>query len=79
MKIIYGMQPADEGRIEILGEERHFTSPKEAIDAGIGMVHQHFMLADNLTVLENVILGAEPGKGAVIDFPTARARLQETR
>ena len=77
MKIIYGMQPPDEGRIEIFGEERHFTSPKEAIDAGIGMVHQHFMLADNLTVLENVILGAEPGRGAVIDFPAARARLRE--
>ena len=77
MKIIYGMQPPDEGRIEIFGEERNFTSPKEAIDAGIGMVHQHFMLADNLTVLENVILGAEPGKGTVIDFATARARLRE--
>ncbi len=77
MKIIYGMQPPDEGRIEIFGEERHFGSPKEAIDAGIGMVHQHFMLADNLTVLENVILGAEPSKGSLIDFLTARTRLRE--
>ena len=42
------------------GEEVHFHSPSDAIDVGIGMVHQHFMLADNLTVLENVILGSEP-------------------
>ncbi len=77
MKIIYGMQPPDEGRIEIFEDERHFSSPKEAIDAGIGMVHQHFMLADNLTVLENVILGAEPSKGSLIDFATARTRLRE--
>ena len=77
MKILYGMQPPDEGRIEVLGEEREFSSPKDAIDVGIGMVHQHFMLADNLTVLENVILGAEPTKGSVIDFAAARSRLRE--
>ena len=77
MKILYGMQSADEGLIEILGEELEFSSPKDAIDVGIGMVHQHFMLADNLTVLENVILGAEPSKGAVIDFASARSRLGE--
>ena len=77
MKILYGMQPPDEGRIEVLGEGREFSSPKDAIDVGIGMVHQHFMLADNLTVLENVILGAEPSKGSVIDFAAARSRLRE--
>ena len=77
MKILYGMQPPDEGRIEVLGEERAFSSPKDAIDVGIGMVHQHFMLADNLTVLENVILGAEPPKGPMIDFAAARSRLEE--
>ena len=77
MKILYGMQPPDEGRIEVLGEGREFSSPKDAIDVGIGMVHQHFMLADNLTVLENVILGAEPSKGSLIDFAAARSRLRE--
>ena len=77
MKILYGMQPPDEGRMEVLGEERQFSSPKEAIDLGIGMVHQHFMLADNLTVLENVILGAEPSTASVIDFQGARAKLEE--
>ena len=60
MKILYGMQRPDEGTISVDGTEVSFRSPTEAIDAGIGMVHQHFMLADNLTVTENVILGYEP-------------------
>ena len=60
MKILYGMQSADEGRMLVHGQEVSFSSPSDAIDLGIGMVHQHFMLADNLTVLENVILGSEP-------------------
>jgi len=77
MNILYGMQPPDEGTIAIFGEEKQFSSPKDAIDLGIGMVHQHFMLADNLTVLENVILGAEPGDGPAIDFKEARARLDQ--
>ena len=77
MKILYGMQPADEGRMVVYGEETKFASPKEAIALGIGMVHQHFMLADNLTVLENIILGAEPGKGGVIDFAEARRHIIE--
>jgi ABC-type uncharacterized transport system ATPase subunit len=59
MKILYGMQPPDEGDIEVNGQQVHFKSPSDAIKAGIGMVHQHFMLADNLTVFENVALGAE--------------------
>jgi simple sugar transport system ATP-binding protein len=63
MKILYGMQPPDEGTIEVNGEQVHFKSPSESIRAGIGMVHQHFMLADNLTVLENVVLGAEGRHG----------------
>ncbi len=59
MKILYGMQKPDEGTIAIDGEQVAFTSPGDAIARGIGMVHQHFMLADNLTVLENVVLGGE--------------------
>jgi general nucleoside transport system ATP-binding protein len=77
MKILYGMQRPDEGTIEVNGEQVHFRSPKDAIASGIGMVHQHFMLADNLTVLENVILGSEPSKGPVIDFAGARRRIAE--
>ncbi len=59
MKIIYGMQPPDEGSILINGSEANFHSPRDAIDSGIGMVHQHFMLAGHLSVLENIVLGAE--------------------
>ncbi|WP_344071435.1 ABC transporter ATP-binding protein [Streptomyces crystallinus] len=59
MKILYGMQKPDEGTITIDGEQAAFHSPADAIARGIGMVHQHFMLADNLTVLENVVLGGE--------------------
>jgi ABC-type uncharacterized transport system ATPase subunit len=59
MKILYGMQRPDEGTITIDGETVDFRSPADAIARGIGMVHQHFMLADNLTVLENTVLGAE--------------------
>ncbi len=78
MKILYGMQAPDEGRMLVHGEEVHFTSPSDAIDIGIGMVHQHFMLADNLTVLENVILGSEPTQSFDrIDFDKARAHLEE--
>ncbi|MCW2766680.1 MAG: nucleoside transporter ATP-binding protein [Nocardioides sp.] len=59
MKILYGVQPPDSGTIEINGEVVTLSSPADAIRAGVGMVFQHFMLADNFTVLENVVLGAE--------------------
>jgi ABC-type uncharacterized transport system ATPase subunit len=74
MKILYGMLQPDEGEIEINGAPVRLRNPSDAIEAGIGMVHQHFMLADNLTVLENVVLGAESrhGMGA-----KARARVAE--
>src|SRR5438128_447478 len=77
MKILYGMQRPDEGAILLQGQEVHFRSSKDAIGAGIGMVHQHFMLADNLTVLENIILGSEPSHGVVIAFAEARERIRE--
>lgn len=77
MKIIYGMVRPDEGTISINGQPVAFRSPREAIDAGIGMVHQHFMLADNLTVLENVILGSEPRSGLEIDFDSAANRIKQ--
>jgi simple sugar transport system ATP-binding protein len=77
MKILYGMQKPDEGTIAIDGNLLSFSSPGEAIAAGIGMVHQHFMLADNLSVLENVVLGAEPGGFGRLDFKAARRRISE--
>jgi general nucleoside transport system ATP-binding protein len=79
MKILYGMQRPDEGTIKVDGREVNFHSPKDAIGAGIGMVHQHFMLAENLTVLENVVLGFEPvARDRVrLDFEGARRRIAE--
>ena len=74
MKILYGMQHPDEGAIRVNGAEVHFRSPADAIKAGIGMVHQHFMLADNFTVAENVLLGAEAEHGI---GAAARARIAE--
>src|SRR6185312_9040841 len=74
MKILYGMQQPDEGTIRVNGEEVRFRSPADAIRAGIGMVHQHFMLADNFTVAENVLLGAEAAHGI---GARARARIVE--
>jgi len=76
MKILYGMQPPDEGQILVNDEAVSLTSPSDAIDLGIGMVHQHFMLADQLTVMENVILGSEPMKHGLIDFDGARTHLK---
>ncbi|MTD59240.1 ABC transporter ATP-binding protein [Amycolatopsis pithecellobii] len=74
MKILYGMQQPDEGTIAINGSQVRLRNPQDAIRAGIGMVHQHFMLADNLTVRENVLLGAEKLHGIGRD---ARARIGE--
>ncbi len=77
MKTLYGMVQPDEGSIKVNGEELKLKSPKDAIDLGIGMVHQHFMLADNLTVLENIVLGSEPTSRMQIDFAGARKRILE--
>lgn len=78
MKILYGMQRPDEGEIRVNGKPVSFRSPADAIEVGVGMVHQHFMLADNLTVLENVVLGSEPRKGGLgLDFGSARERIRE--
>lgn len=74
MKILYGMQKPDEGTITVDGSQVTFGSPADAIARGIGMVHQHFMLADNLTVLENVALGSEKLHGI---GSAARAKIQE--
>jgi general nucleoside transport system ATP-binding protein len=77
MKTLYGMHRPDEGDILVDGEPVDFRSPKDAIAARIGMVHQHFMLADQLTVLENIVLGSEPRSGLQIDFRSARERIRE--
>jgi len=77
MKTLYGMHQPEAGTIHVNGVQQVFRSPSDAIAAGIGMVHQHFMLADNFTVLENIVLGAEPATGGVIRFDDARERLAE--
>ena len=60
MSILYGFYTADSGSIEVFGEPAHIRNASDAIARGIGMVHQHFMLVDTLTALDNVMLGAEP-------------------
>lgn len=77
MKTLYGMHHAEKGQVIVNGVEQHFRNPSDAIDVGIGMVHQHFMLADNFTVLENIILGAEPVNGLALNLKEARQRLEE--
>jgi ABC-type uncharacterized transport system ATPase subunit len=77
MNILYGFYAADEGEILIDGEKRAINGPGDAIKLGLGMVHQHFMLVEPLTVTENIILGAEPTAGLSIDYRKARARVRE--
>lgn len=77
MKLLFGMYPPTEGTIKYKGEDFSGLTTNEAIEMGIGMVHQEFMLVDELTVLENIILGAEPVKGTRIDFDLARKNIQE--
>ncbi len=77
MKTLYGAHRPDEGTITVNGVQREFKSPRDAISAGIGMVFQHFMLADNFTVWENVVLGQEPGTKVKLDRKGAIARLSE--
>ncbi|WP_330630990.1 ABC transporter ATP-binding protein [Halocatena halophila] len=73
MNILYGLYEPTDGRIVVDGDERSFESPRAAIDAGIGMIHQHFMLVEPMTVAENVTLGAEPRKwgGLAVDADAA--------
>lgn len=77
MNILYGFYTADEGEILIDGQPRPIKNPSDAIRLGLGMVHQHFMLVEPLTVTENIILGAEPVSGVAIDYKKASARVRE--
>ena len=76
MKILYGLVAPDEGEIRLWGKPLVSHRPSDSIRAGLGMVHQHFMLIDTLTVAENVILGEEPVRnGVLIDAASARERV----
>jgi len=77
MKMLFGIEQPDEGKIIIKGNEVKLTSPTKAIEVGIGMVHQHFMLVPSLSVAENVILGVEPTKGLTFDMEKAIALTKE--
>ena len=78
MNVLYGLYKADDGEILIDGKSVNFDSPADAINAGIGMVHQHFMLVPVFSVAENVVLGSEPTKRfGVLDIERARTQVRE--
>ncbi|MFB6266192.1 MAG: ABC transporter ATP-binding protein [Halodesulfurarchaeum sp.] len=79
MNVLYGLYEQDSGTITVNGTEVDFDSPRDAIDAGIGMIHQHFMLVDPMTVAENIVLGNEPRKwgGLTMDREAARSAVRD--
>ncbi|HVV56799.1 MAG TPA: ABC transporter ATP-binding protein [Gaiellaceae bacterium] len=77
MNILYGLYKPDAGEIRLQGRPVAFSSARDAIQAGIGMVHQHFMLIPVMTVAENIVLGAEPKNGLMLDEGTAEKRVRE--
>jgi general nucleoside transport system ATP-binding protein len=77
MNILYGLYHPDEGEIRLNGSPLRIDSPRVAIDHGIGMVHQHFMLIPVLSVAENIVLGVEPHSGPFLDLDAARERVRE--
>ncbi|MBA2647226.1 MAG: ATP-binding cassette domain-containing protein, partial [Pyrinomonadaceae bacterium] len=76
MRIAYGFYTADGGEILIDNEVRRIATPHDAIALGVGMVHQHFMLVETMTVAENIVLGAEPGGAVSLDLNQAAARIR---
>src|SRR5437867_2122164 len=77
MNILYGLYHPDEGEIWIRGEKAQFGSPKDAIEHGIGMVHQHFMLIPVMTVAENIVLATEPREGPLLDYGKAHETVRD--
>jgi len=77
MRIAYGFYTADSGEIVVDGKVRYIKSPHDAIALGIGMVHQHFMLVETMTVAENIVLGAEPGTNLALDLKSAAAQIRQ--
>ncbi|MBR5969725.1 MAG: ABC transporter ATP-binding protein [Lachnospiraceae bacterium] len=76
MNILYGMYPPTSGTIEVKGKEVHIDNPQKAIELGIGMVHQHFMLVQPFTVTENIVLGMEPMNGLSVNLKEAREKIR---
>ena len=77
MNQLYGLLKPTSGQILVNGKPIEMNSPRDAIDAGIGMVHQHFMLVQPFSVTENIVLGTEPRKGVALDMVTARKNVVE--
>src|SRR5947207_2357720 len=77
MRIAYGFYTADSGEILVDGQVREIKSPHDAIALGIGMVHQHFMLVDTMSVAENIVLGAEPGSAVALDLAAAATQIRQ--
>ena len=77
MSVLYGLYKPDEGEILIDGRPVSIGSPLEAIELGIGMGHQHFMLVPVMTVAENIVLANEPRRGVFLDFEAAAARVRD--
>jgi general nucleoside transport system ATP-binding protein len=77
MNILYGLYRPDAGELLLNGKRVEFSSARDAIGAGIGMVHQHFMLIPVMTVAENIVLGVEPRSGLLLDERTAEKRVRE--
>ena len=77
MNVLYGLYRPTEGEIYVGGQPVHIDTPKKAIELGIGMVHQHFMLVQPYTVTENIILGMEPVKGLKVDLDSAKEKVKE--
>src|SRR5690606_1444262 len=77
MKILYGIEIPEEGEIYLNGEKVNIRSPQDAIQLGIGMVHQHFMLVPSFTVAENIVLGIEPRKNKIFVDKDKAAKLAE--
>ena len=77
MNQLYGLLKPTSGEILVNGKKIDMNTPRDAIEAGIGMVHQHFMLVQHFTVTENIVLGTEPQKGISLDMPTARKNVVE--
>ena len=76
MNVLFGLYQPEEGEIKVRGKAVKITDPNVANDLGIGMVHQHFMLVENFTVTENIILGNEPKKGGMINIKDAAKSIQ---
>ncbi len=77
MNVVYGLLTPDGGEILVDGNPVRIRRPRQAIDLGIGMVHQHFMLVETLTATENIVLGREPTRLGVVDLAVARASVVE--